>query len=73
MSLGHVVSWALWAAVAALLVGGALVGSLYLGLVGCATSAAAATSTIRGYFCSHNRMVRAAYDIGRGDRVRSVQ
>lgn len=65
VSLGTVVAWGLWLAVVALLLTAAIAESILVANIACATSAAAATATIRGYFCNYNRDMRNAFNAGR--------
>lgn len=74
ISAGCAVAYLLWAAVVALLGLAWLMDNDDLGRIGLASSAAAATATIRQYFVASNRLIRAAVGMtSMGDTVRPMR
>lgn len=68
-----VASWILWGAAALLLGVSWIAQNPHVGMVGLASSAAAATVTTRCYFIAQTEMMRAAFDLGREAGSGSVQ
>lgn len=77
VSMGVVVSSVLWALVVLSLLASWLIYDTQLadrlGQTGLAISAAAATATIRCYFCSHSKLIRAAFELGQQQPPKDVR
>lgn len=73
VSAGCVVACGLWALMALLLGLAWADSSLELAVAGLATSAAAATASIRQYHVVTNKMLRDAFELGRSNGVRPVR
>lgn len=72
VNLGCVVACGLWSAAAVLLALSWATGNLQFAGAACALSPAAATATVRMYFVASNRMMRLAFEYGRGLDDREV-
>lgn len=72
VSIGCAVAYGLWALSMLLLFGSWLVWDDHaadrMGQTALWAAAAAATGTVRCYFVAHNRLVRAAFELGRDGR-----
>lgn len=65
MTMGAIIAAGFWVAVIVLLVVHTVTGSLTFGLWGLATSAGAATATIRAYLIRLEEHERNAFELGR--------
>lgn len=77
VSMGCVIAYGLWVVVGLCLLFSWVLwdhqAAEHLGRAGLAASAAAATASIRMFHCRSNRLIRAAYELGREDRRADIQ
>lgn len=66
------IAYGLWVAAVALIVVAAMTSTRWVGWFGLATSAAAATATVRMYLIRQYRLISAAYRLGQ-DSVTSMR
>lgn len=65
VSIGCMVAYSLWVATLGLLVAAWITGDWRVGHTALASSAAAATASVRQFFVHQNKMLKRAFELGR--------